>query len=80
MSMKDILSGKKPAKKTKKVAVVDLGNKGSFKVHPGKLHRALGIPEGKPIPQERLREALRSKDPEIRDMARSAIGLEGMSK
>lgn len=79
MSMKDILSGNK-AKKTKRVAVVNLGKKGKFNIHPGKLHRALGIPEGKPIPQERLREALHSKDPDIRDMARSAIGLEHMSK
>lgn len=77
--LKEILSGKKP-KKSKKVEVVDLGKKGSFDVHKGKLHRALGIPEGKPIPQERLEEALNSKDPEIRRMARSARGLESMRK
>ena len=76
---KAILSGAKP-KKARKVQVVDLGKKGSFNVHKGKLHRALGIPEGQPIPQARLEEALNSKDPEIRRMARSARGLEAMRK
>jgi hypothetical protein len=75
----DVLSGKKPARK-KKVAVVDLGKKGSFKIHKGLLHKHLGIPEGEKIPQERLREALHSKNPDIRDEARSAIGLEHMAK
>jgi hypothetical protein len=37
--------------KTKKV---DLGSKGSFTEHPGALHRALGVPEGKPIPKKDL--------------------------
>jgi hypothetical protein len=75
--------GKKRAKrgKAKKVVTVNLGKKkGSFKVHKGRLHRALGIPEGQPIPKSRLRSALKSKDPSIRAMARSAYGLEGMSK
>jgi len=72
---------KKKAKrgKSKKISTVNLGKKkGSFKVHKGKLHRALGLPEDKPIPKARLHAALKSKDPEIRAMARSAFGLEGM--
>ncbi len=74
----DILTGKK---KAGKVVVVDLGKKkGSFDVHKGKLHRALGIPEGEKIPEARLQEALNSKDPEIQRMARSAKGLESMKK
>lgn len=74
----DILTGKKPVKKSK-VTVVDLGKKkGSFKIHKGRLHRALGIPEDQTIPKERLRKEIRSKDPEIAKMARSAIGLEAM--
>ena len=75
--MKSALMGKK---KVSKVKVVDLGKKGSFKVHKGKLHRALGIPEDQTIPQDKLRAALNSKDPEIRKMARSAIGFEAMHK
>lgn len=33
---------------------VNLGSKGSFKEHPGALHRALGIPEGEKIPEKDL--------------------------
>ena len=33
---------------------VDLGKKGSFDVHPGALHRALGVPEGDKIPEKDL--------------------------
>jgi hypothetical protein len=74
--MKDILTGKK---KAKKLVRIDLGKEG-FNIHPGKLHRALGIAEDKPIPAEKLAEALKSKDPKIRRMAASAKGLEGMKK
>lgn len=35
----------------------------------GKLHRALGIPEGQKIPHDRLMAAMHSKDREVRDMA-----------
>lgn len=38
----------------KKTKEVDLGEKGSFKEHPGALHRALGIPEGDKIPEKDL--------------------------
>lgn len=43
----------------------------------GALHRALGIPEDKPIPEERLREAARSKDPLTRKRARLALTMRG---
>jgi hypothetical protein len=38
----------------KKTQNVDLGSKGSFKVHKGALHRALGVPEGDKIPTSKL--------------------------
>ena len=72
----EALSGKK---RKVKVTVVDLGDK-KFDVHKGKLHRALGLDPKKPIPAEKLRAALKSKNPEIRRMAASAIGLEHMAK
>ena len=37
-----------------KTKTVDLGDKGSFKEHPGALHRALGVPEGEKIPSKDL--------------------------
>jgi hypothetical protein len=39
----------------KKTKTVDLGSKGSFKEHPGALHRALGVPEGEKIPASKLK-------------------------
>ena len=33
---------------------VNLGKKGSFDVHPGALHRALGVPQGEKIPEKDL--------------------------
>lgn len=33
---------------------VSLGHKGSFNVHKGALHRALGVPEGTKIPESKL--------------------------
>ena len=36
--------------------------------HKGKLHRALGIPEDKPIPAKRLEEASHSENPDVRKM------------
>ena len=38
----------------------------------GGLHRALGIPEGQKIPEERLEEAKKSKNEHIRHMAHFA--------
>ena len=37
-----------------KTKTVNLGSKGSFKEHPGALHRALGVPEGDKIPEKKL--------------------------
>lgn len=37
-----------------KVQKVSLGKNGSFKVHKGALHRALGVPEGEKIPASKL--------------------------
>lgn len=62
-----------------KVTVVQVKGK-SFDIHKGKLHKALGLDPKKPIPQAKLDAALKSKDPEIRRMAASAKGLEGMKK
>lgn len=74
--MMDALYG--PKRKTR-VRVVDLGKK-SFKVRKGLLHKHLGIPEGTKIPEARLREALKSKDADIRHEAASALGLRAMKK
>ena len=37
-----------------KTKEVSLGKKGSFDVHPGALHRALGVPQGDKIPEKDL--------------------------
>jgi len=65
---------------TKAIGKVDLGSKGSFKVHKGRLHRDLGIPEGEKIGEKRISKALHSKNPRIRREARSAKGLTHMHK
>lgn len=39
------------------------------KAHKGALHRALGIPAGKPIPAKALARAEHSKNPTIRKEA-----------
>jgi hypothetical protein len=65
------------AKKTEKVS---LGEHGSFDVHPGALHRALGVPTDEPLGQARIDSALHSKKPSIRHMAASAKGLTHMGK
>jgi hypothetical protein len=62
----------------KKVENVDLGSHGSFQVHKGALHEALGIPQDQPIGQERIDKALNSNKPSIRHMAASAKGLTHM--
>lgn len=43
--------------------------------HKGRLHKALGIPEGQAIPKQRLEEAKASSDPSIRRMANFAINF-----
>ena len=45
----------------------------------GALHRALGIPEDRPIPRSKLEQAKRSKDPQIRRMAHLAETLKGLN-
>jgi hypothetical protein len=61
-----------------KTKQVDLGSHGSFRVHPGKLHEALGIPTDEKIPEKRLDSALNSDKPSIRHMAASAKGFKAM--
>jgi hypothetical protein len=57
---------------------VDLGKKGTFKEHPGLLHKHLGIPAGQKIGPERIAKAEHSSNPEIRKEAISAAGFEHM--
>jgi hypothetical protein len=71
----DGLTGKS---KSKKIKVVSLGSKGSFKVHKGKLHKALGVPEGTKIPKEKLAAASHSKNLSVRRMVASAKGFAAM--
>lgn len=61
-----------------KVQTVSLGKKGSFKVHKGALHRALGVPEGQKLGASRIKSALHSKSASTRRMAASAEGLTHM--
>lgn len=63
-----------------KTKTVSLGKKGSFKVRPGALHRALGVPEGQKLGQSKISSALKSSKPAVRKMAASAKGLTAMGK
>lgn len=56
-----------------------LGGK-TFTSHPGRLHRELGVPEGKKIGEARERKALNSSNPQTRRDARSALGYAAMRK
>lgn len=47
--------------------------------HEGRLHRALGVPEGKAIPAAKLAAAKNSSDPEIRKEATFAINAKGFN-
>lgn len=40
--------------------------------HKGRLHRDLGVPEGQPIPADKLQQALNSPDPKVRARAQFA--------
>ena len=60
------------------MAEVNLGKKGKFNVHKGALHRALGVPEGEKIPASKMAKAKNSRNAHVRNMARSARGLESM--
>lgn len=48
--------------------------------HPGKLHRDLGVPEGKKIPAKKLAKAAHSKSPAIRKEVALAKTLKKMNK
>ena len=47
--------------------------------HPGKLHRDLGVPQGKKIPAKKMAKALHSKNPSIRREANLAKTLKKLS-
>jgi|FreactcultureFD7_1027221.scaffolds.fasta_scaffold67967_1 hypothetical protein len=61
----------------KKTHQVDLGSKGSFTTHPGKLHRALGIPQGEKIPAS-AKQPHSGDSPELAHMRASAKGFAAM--
>lgn len=46
-------------------------------LHKGGLHNALHVPQGQPIPQDKLEKAKNSSNPHIAHMARFASVLEG---
>jgi hypothetical protein len=48
--------------------------------HPGKLHRELGVKQGKKIPAKKLAKAEHSKNPTIKKEANLAKTLKGMRK
>ena len=73
----DALTGKAPAKKSKKVKVVNLGKAGSFKIRKGRLHEKLGVPQGKKIPASKL--AIKPSDSsELKHEKASAKGFAAM--
>jgi hypothetical protein len=61
-----------------KVQHVSLGEHGSFDVHKGKLHKALGIPEDEKIPAS-AKEPHNGDSPEMKRMRASAKGFSKMS-
>lgn len=46
-------------------------------LNKGGLHRALGVPEGKTIPADKLEKAKTSENPHVRKMAQFAHTMEG---
>jgi hypothetical protein len=46
--------------------------------HPGALHRSLGVPEGKKIPEAKVEAAAHSSDPLLAKRARFAETLKGL--
>lgn len=48
--------------------------------HPGALHKELGVPEGKKIPEKKLKKAEHSDNPKEAKRARLAETLKGMHK
>ena len=53
--------------------------KGAIK-HPGALHKELGVPEGKKIPEKKLAKAEHSKNPLLKKRAVLAETLKGFKK
>jgi hypothetical protein len=49
-------------------------------LHKGGLHRALHVPEGEPIPAEKLEKAKNSNNEHVKHMANFASVLEGFHK
>jgi len=49
------------------------------KSHEGRLHKALGVPAGQPIPAAKLAAAKNSKDSAIRKMATFADNAKGFN-
>ena len=49
-------------------------------LNKGGLHRALNVPEGEPIPAEKLEKARNSKNEHVRKMASFAHTMEGFKK
>lgn len=47
---------------------------------PGALHKSLGVPKGKKIPEEKLKKAEHSKNPKTRKRAQLAETLKHMKK
>ena len=50
------------------------------KSHRGALHKELGVPEGKKIPEKKLIKAEHSKNPKLAKRARLAQTLKKMKK
>lgn len=48
--------------------------------HPGALHRELGVPKGKKIPEAKLKAATKSKNSTERKRANLAVTLKGLRK
>ena len=48
--------------------------------HPGALHKTLGVPAGKTIPEKKLKKAEHSKNPTTARRARLAETLKGLHK
>ncbi len=48
--------------------------------HPGALHKSLGVPKGKKIPEAKLEKAEHSKNPTLRKRAQLAETLRGLKK
>lgn len=53
--------------------------KGAIK-HPGALHKELGVPKGKKIPEKTLERAEHSDNPKLAKRARLAETLKGFHK